>query len=71
MCSSDLPVVGPIFGGIYGAVFYKAFFTSDYGLLFWGLSIVMAVILIGATSAELKKGHTVANEIEDTLVDDK
>ncbi|ANU16339.1 aquaporin [Planococcus maritimus] len=66
-----VPVVGPIFGGIYGAVFYKALFTSDYSLLFWGLSIVMAGILIGAANAELKKGHTVANDIEETLVDDK
>ncbi|MBU9673817.1 aquaporin family protein [Planococcus sp. CP5-4] len=66
-----VPVVGPAFGGIYGAVFYKAFFTSDYSLLFWGLSVIMLVILIGAANAELKKGRTVANEIEDTLVDDK
>ena len=65
-----VPVVGPIFGGIYGAVFYKAIFTGDYSVLFWALSAVMAFILIGAANAELKKGHTVANDIEDSLVDD-
>ncbi|WP_394120290.1 MIP/aquaporin family protein [Planococcus donghaensis] len=65
-----VPVVGPIFGGIYGAVFYKAMFTGDFSLLFWGLSAIMAVILLGAANAELKKGYTVANEIEDALVED-
>ncbi|MGH2318595.1 MIP/aquaporin family protein [Planococcus sp. SE5232] len=64
-----VPVVGPIFGGIYGAVFYKAMFTGDFSLLFWGLSAIMALILFGAANAELKKGYTVANEIEDTLVE--
>lgn len=65
-----VPVAGPVFGGIYGAVFYSALFTGNYNLLFWVLSAVMAVILVGAANAELKKGHTLANEIEDTLVDD-
>jgi glycerol uptake facilitator protein len=66
-----VPVVGPIFGGIYGAVFYSAVFTGDYSLLFWGLSAVMALILVGAANAELKKGHTLANELEEKLVDGK
>lgn len=65
-----VPVAGPAFGGIYGAVFYSAVFTGDYNLLFWILSAVMALILIGAANAELKKGHTLANELEDKLVDD-
>lgn len=65
-----VPIAGPVFGGIYGAVFYSALFTGDYSILFWVLSAVMAVILLGAASAELKKGHTLANEIEDTLVDE-
>lgn len=65
-----VPVAGPVFGGIYGAVFYSALFTGNYNLLFWVLSAVMAVILVGAANAELKKGHTLANDIEDTLVDD-
>lgn len=65
-----VPVAGPIFGGIYGAVFYSAVFTGEYSLLFWGLSAVMAAILFGAANAELKKGHTFANDIEDSLVDE-
>ncbi|MCP2035472.1 glycerol uptake facilitator protein [Planomicrobium sp. HSC-17F08] len=65
-----VPVAGPAFGGIYGAVFYSAVFTGDYNLLFWILSAVMALILVGAANAELKKGHTLANELEDKLVDD-
>ncbi len=68
---SWVPIVGPIFGGIYGAVFYKALFTGDYSILFWGMSAVMVLILVGAANAELKKDYTVANEIEDTVVDDK
>lgn len=68
---SWIPVVGPIFGGIYGAVFYKALFTGDYSILFWGMSAVMVLILVGAANAELKKEYTVANEIEDTVVNDK
>lgn len=66
-----VPVAGPIFGGIYGAVFYSAVFTGDYSLLFWILSAVMLLILVGAANAELKKGHTLANELEDKLVDDE
>lgn len=68
---SWVPIVGPIFGGIYGAVFYKALFTGDYSILFWGMSAVLALILVGAANAELKKEYTAANEIEDTVVDDK
>lgn len=66
-----VPVAGPIFGGIYGAVFYSAVFTGNYSLLFWILSAVMVLILVGAANAELKKGHTLANELEDKLVDDE
>lgn len=65
-----VPVAGPVFGGIYGAVFYSAVFTGEYNLLFWILSAIMALILVGAANAELKKGHTLANELEDKLVDD-
>jgi glycerol uptake facilitator protein len=68
---SWVPIVGPIFGGIYGAVFYKALFTGDYTILFWGMSAVVVLILIGAANAELKKEYTMANKIEDTIVDDK
>ncbi|MFZ3577050.1 MIP/aquaporin family protein [Virgibacillus sp. DJP39] len=59
-----IPVVGPAFGGIYGAIFYRAIFLGEYTGLFWGLSIVVAVILFGAASSELKKGATVAGKVE-------
>ncbi len=68
---SWVPIVGPIFGGIYGAVFYKALFTGDYTILFWGMSAVMVLILIGAANAELRKEYTAADKIEDTVVEDK
>lgn len=68
---SWVPIVGPIFGGIYGAVFYKALFTGDYTILFWGMSAVVVLILVGAANAELKKEYTMANKLEDTMVDDK
>ncbi|MGP4105537.1 MIP/aquaporin family protein [Virgibacillus sp. L01] len=61
---SWVPIVGPILGGVYGAVFYRAIFLGEYSVLFWILSAVIAVILFGATSAELKKGNTVADNVE-------
>ncbi|MDN3449576.1 MIP/aquaporin family protein [Planococcus sp. APC 3906] len=68
---SWVPIAGPILGGIYGAVFYKALFTGDYTILFWGMSAVVVLILVGAANAELKKEYTMANKIKDTMVDDK
>lgn len=59
-----VPIVGPALGGIYGALFYKAIFTGEYSTAFWVLSVVMAIIVIGAANAELKKGETAANHIE-------
>ncbi|WP_053218486.1 MIP/aquaporin family protein [Virgibacillus senegalensis] len=64
---SWIPVVGPIFGGIYGAVFYRAIFVSDFSVLFWVLSAIVAVILIGAANAELKKGQTTADKVEEKI----
>lgn len=61
---SWVPIVGPILGGVYGAVFYKAIFLGEYSVLFWVLSAVIAVILFGAASAELKKGNTIADSVE-------
>ncbi|MBP1947939.1 MIP/aquaporin family protein [Virgibacillus litoralis] len=61
---SWVPIVGPILGGVYGAVFYRAIFLGEYSVLFWILSTVIAVILFGATSAELKKGNTIADNVE-------
>jgi len=50
-----IPVFGPILGGIYGAVFYKAVFVGEVTGLFWGLSVVVAIILVYAAADELKK----------------
>ncbi|MFA1819884.1 MIP/aquaporin family protein [Virgibacillus oceani] len=49
-----IPVVGPIIGGIYGAVFYNAMFLGDFSVIFWLFTVIVAIILIGAASAELK-----------------
>lgn len=63
-----VPVVGPILGGIYGSVFYNAMFLGEYSVWFWVLSIVVAIILIGAANVELKRRKTAADEIENKLV---
>ncbi|SDK02019.1 MIP/aquaporin family protein [Sediminibacillus albus] len=63
-----IPIVGPVLGGIYGAVFYRAIFVNDFSVLFWGLSAVMAIILIGAANAELKKGKSTAQKVEEKIV---
>lgn len=62
-----VPLVGPVLGGIYGAVFYKAMFVADFTVAFWILSVVIAIILVGAASAELKKGNTVADDLEEKI----
>ncbi|WP_277988094.1 MIP/aquaporin family protein [Halobacillus kuroshimensis] len=64
---SWIPVVGPILGGIYGALFYRAMFMSDFSAGFWLMSVVMAVILIGAANAEIKKGKTLGNQVEEKI----
>ncbi|AQQ54018.1 MIP/aquaporin family protein [Planococcus lenghuensis] len=63
-----VPIVGPLFGGVYGAVFYKAFFTGDYSPVFWGLSVVMLLILIGAANTELKKGRKKTDHLEENKI---
>ncbi|MGY0692069.1 MIP/aquaporin family protein [Virgibacillus sp. FSP13] len=62
-----IPVVGPIIGGIYGAVFYKAIFEGEFSAFFWVLSVIIAVILIGAASSELTKGRTKADKLEENI----
>ncbi|WP_226036276.1 MIP/aquaporin family protein [Aquibacillus saliphilus] len=65
---SWIPVVGPIFGGVYGAVFYKAIFLAEFSILFWILSAVVALILLGAASSELKKDRTTIHQVERKIV---
>lgn len=62
-----IPVVGPILGGIYGAVFYKAMFLGNYSVIFWILSVVIAIIIVGATNVELKKGKTKAGKLQENI----
>ena len=56
-----VPIIGPILGGIYGALFYKAFFDSEFSVGFWVVSAVVAIILVAATSIELKKASKDSN----------
>ncbi|GAA0437764.1 MAG: MIP/aquaporin family protein [Bacillota bacterium] len=65
---SWIPVLGPIIGGIYGALFYNAFFTGSFSTGFWIMSVMMAVIIIGAVSAELKKKETLADKMENKAI---
>ncbi|WP_100010311.1 MIP/aquaporin family protein [Lentibacillus sediminis] len=62
-----VPIVGPLLGGAYGAVFYQAMFLGEFSALFWILSAVVAIILVGAANSELKKGHTKADELEENI----
>lgn len=64
---SWVPIIGPLLGGSYGAVFYQALFMGEFTILFWILSAVVAIILIGAASSELKKGKTQANKIQENI----
>jgi glycerol uptake facilitator protein len=59
-----IPVVGPILGGTYGALFYKAVFLQEFSLSFWAFSAIVAVILFGAARAEIKKGQTYSDQLE-------
>lgn len=62
-----IPVVGPILGGIYGALFYKAVFLLELSLSFWVFSAIVAIILFGAARAEIKKGETYSNQLEEKV----
>ncbi|WP_284139026.1 MULTISPECIES: MIP/aquaporin family protein [unclassified Virgibacillus] len=62
-----IPVVGPIFGGIYGALFYQALFLGNFSALFWIMSALTAIVIVGAVNAELKKGRSFANDVEQKL----
>lgn len=62
-----VPIVGPLLGGAYGAVFYQAMFLGEFSVLFWILSAVVAIILVGAASSELKKGKTQADKLQENI----
>ncbi|SEA31843.1 glycerol uptake facilitator protein [Thalassobacillus cyri] len=62
-----IPVVGPAIGGVYGAVFYRAMFLGEFSLIFWVLSAIMAVILVGAAMSELKEEETAADRVEKSV----
>lgn len=54
-----VPIAGPIIGGIYGGVFYHALFLGNFSILFWTMSSLVALLMVGAASAELKKASRV------------
>ncbi|ARI76418.1 MIP/aquaporin family protein [Halobacillus mangrovi] len=62
-----IPVVGPILGGVYGSVFYQAIFVQEYSTAFWVLTLIVAVIIVGAATSELKKGSTVSDKVEQKI----
>lgn len=62
-----VPIVGPLLGGAYGAVFYRAIFMQELSVLFWVLSVIVAGILVGAANAELKKGRSISNQVEEKI----
>ncbi|API93343.1 aquaporin family protein [Virgibacillus pantothenticus] len=49
-----VPIIGPIIGGIYGAFFYDALFIGEFTIIFWALSIIIAILIIGAVRMETK-----------------
>ncbi|WP_121615388.1 MIP/aquaporin family protein [Virgibacillus halodenitrificans] len=61
-----IPVVGPVLGGIYGALLYQALFLGKLSVTFWISSVVIAIILVAATRAELMKNHA-PKEINETV----
>ncbi len=50
-----VPIIGPALGGMYGALFYQAMFLGEFTWAFWLGSAVILVIIVAATSIELKK----------------
>lgn len=63
-----VPIVGPLLGGAYGAVFYQAMFLGEFTVLFWILSTVVAIILVGAARSELKIDKTREEVVEENFV---
>ena len=63
-----VPIVGPIIGGVYGALFYNAIFLGIFSTLFWILTAIVVILMIGATNVELKKGETTADKVNKKIV---
>jgi len=55
-----VPVFGPIIGGVYGALFYNAIFLGNFSVMFWVLSVFVALIVIVAANIELKKKEIIS-----------
>ncbi len=50
-----IPIVGPLFGGVYGTVFYQALFLGEFSTLFWIMSVLVLIIIVGAVNMEMRK----------------
>ena len=57
-----IPVVGPILGGVYGAVFYQAVFKGEPGMLFYILSVAVALVIIMAVMKQVKEDASANTE---------
>ncbi|RDW15696.1 MIP/aquaporin family protein [Oceanobacillus chungangensis] len=62
-----IPIVGPILGGVYGAVFYHAIFLENFSALFWILSAIVAIIMVGAAYTELTKSDNGSEKIQEKI----
>lgn len=62
-----IPIVGPIIGGVYGAVFYHAIFLGNLSILFWVLSAIVAVLMIGAAYTELTKKDNSSSKVQEKI----
>ncbi|RDW16547.1 aquaporin [Oceanobacillus arenosus] len=62
-----IPIVGPILGGVYGAVFYQAIFLGNFSTLFWVLSAIVAILMIGAAYTELTKKDNSSSKVQEKI----
>ncbi|MEJ8777557.1 MIP/aquaporin family protein [Pseudogracilibacillus sp. ICA-222130] len=61
-----VPVVGPIIGGVYGALFYQSVFEGVTTPLFWIMTVIVAIVLIGALRNELNDKESVNKTVSDS-----
>lgn len=52
---SWIPVLGPVLGGSLGGLFYKGAFQGEFGLAFWGVCAMIAIILLAAFLLDKEK----------------